>query len=139
MTKSFTVYNPTTGQILRTGYIPEGDISSQVGEGEAVLPLSSMPGQDWVVGGRVVPLPNKPLGDYIFDYNTAQWVPDLKKASYDAIQKRNKLLYESDWTQIPNSPLTPEQVEQWAVYRQALRDVPQQEGYPMNIIWPVAP
>ena len=27
----------------------------------------------------------------------------------------------------------------WAVYRQALRDLPQQEGFPFNITFPVAP
>lgn len=32
------------------------------------------------------------------------------------------LLYESDWTQIPNNPLTPEYSAEWAVYRQELRD-----------------
>ena len=28
---------------------------------------------------------------------------------------------------------------EWAVYRQALRDLPQQEGFPFNITFPVAP
>lgn len=28
---------------------------------------------------------------------------------------------------------------QWAVYRQALRDIPQQEGFPFDIVWPGAP
>lgn len=27
----------------------------------------------------------------------------------------------------------------WAVYRQALRDLPQQEGFPLNVIWPSEP
>lgn len=139
MTQVFTVYKTATGQIIKTGYVSEGDIALQAGEGETAIAKPSQPGQDWVVDGLVVPLPNKPAGDYVFDYTAKEWVPDLERASYDAITKRNKLLYESDWTQIPNAPLTPEQVEQWAVYRQALRDVPQQEGFPMNIVWPVAP
>ena len=139
MTQVFTIYKTATGQIVKTGYVSEGDIALQAGEGETAIAKSSRPGLDWVVDGLVVPLPNKPAGDYVFDYTAKEWVPNLEKASYDAIAKRNKLLYESDWTQIPNAPLTPEQVEQWAVYRQALRDVPQQEGFPMNIVWPVAP
>lgn len=28
---------------------------------------------------------------------------------------------------------------EWAEYRQALRDVPQQEGFPFDVTWPVAP
>jgi len=54
-------------------------------------------------------------------------------------EKRGKLLYESDWTQIPNNPLTNEQQQAWAVYRQALRDVPAQAGFPWNIQWPEQP
>ncbi|NDG64706.1 MAG: hypothetical protein EBY29_14785 [Planctomycetes bacterium] len=31
-------------------------------------------------------------------------------------------LFNSDWTQIPNNPLTPEYSAEWATYRQSLRD-----------------
>ena len=31
-------------------------------------------------------------------------------------------LQDSDWTQIPNNPLTPEYSTAWALYRQELRD-----------------
>jgi hypothetical protein len=34
-------------------------------------------------------------------------------------------LQDSDWTQIPNNPLTPEYSAEWAVYRQELRDFPE--------------
>jgi hypothetical protein len=37
---------------------------------------------------------------------------------------RNAFLNNSDWTQMPDSPLTAEQKEAWATYRQALRDFP---------------
>ena len=52
---------------------------------------------------------------------------------------RNQLLAESDWTQATDSPLTTEQKAAWATYRQALRDVTAQEGFPGSIQWPVAP
>jgi hypothetical protein len=52
--------------------------------------------------------------------------------------KRNNLLARCDWTQLPNTPLTAEQVTAWDVYRQALRDVTAQVD-PFNIEWPVAP
>jgi len=37
---------------------------------------------------------------------------------------RSRLLASSDWTQMPDSPLTDEQRQAWATYRQALRDFP---------------
>ena len=35
--------------------------------------------------------------------------------------------------------LTAEQQQAWAVYRQALLDVPQQDGFPHNVSWPSKP
>lgn len=37
---------------------------------------------------------------------------------------RDRFLTASDWTQMPDSPLTAEQRQAWATYRQALRDAP---------------
>jgi hypothetical protein len=50
--------------------------------------------------------------------------------------ERNRLLSESDWTQLPDSPLL--DVDGWKVYRQDLRDVTLQQN-PFQIIWPDKP
>jgi hypothetical protein len=52
---------------------------------------------------------------------------------------RDGKLSASDWTQIADAPLTTEQRAAWATYRQALRDVPAQAGFPWEVIWPDAP
>jgi hypothetical protein len=62
--------------------------------------------------------------------------PDLEDV---ARQQRNFLLAASDWTQVADAPLTEEQKTAWAIYRQALRDIPSQEGFPAEINWPEAP
>lgn len=49
---------------------------------------------------------------------------------------RNRLLAECDWTQLADSGLTAEKLQQWADYRQALRDVPAQAGFPDVVQWP---
>lgn len=49
--------------------------------------------------------------------------------------KRNELLTKSDWTQIPNNPLTSEQQLEWADYRQRLRDMTNSKPY----IFPIPP
>jgi len=49
---------------------------------------------------------------------------------------RNDKLKECDWTQITDATVDK---EVWATYRQALRDVTAQAGFPWNIDWPVAP
>jgi hypothetical protein len=52
-------------------------------------------------------------------------------------QRRNVLLTETDWTQLPDVPATIR--EAYMAYRQALRDISKQEGFPDNIIWPIKP
>ena len=54
---------------------------------------------------------------------------------------RNKLLADSDWTQMNDSPLSNEDKTAWATYRQELRDMSDLASWP-NIAdddWPVAP
>ena len=51
---------------------------------------------------------------------------------------RNQYLSQSDWTQLPDSPLNTEQKTAWATYRQDLRDVTLQPD-PFNITWPTKP
>ena len=64
------------------------------------------------------------------------------KASKDAEQaksvrtSRNDKLKECDWTQIADS--TADKTA-WATYRQALRDITAQAGFPWTITWPDAP
>jgi hypothetical protein len=53
--------------------------------------------------------------------------------------KRTALLKESDWTQYPDSPLNVEQKQEWAIYRQALRDITSQSGFPTDVQFPDAP
>lgn len=53
--------------------------------------------------------------------------------------QRNSLLSLSDWTQLADAPLTAEKKQAWAEYRQALRDVPEQAGFPEAVVWPSTP
>ena len=50
--------------------------------------------------------------------------------------ERNQRLAECDWTQLADAPVD---AAVWATYRQALRDVPDQAGFPWNVTWPMKP
>lgn len=54
-------------------------------------------------------------------------------------QERNQKLEESDWTQLADSPLSPDDKGYWALYRETLRMIPQQPGFPWNVQWPPKP
>jgi hypothetical protein len=51
-------------------------------------------------------------------------------------QQRGEKLKDSDWTQVADAPVDK---AAWATYRQALRDVTGQEGFPWTITWPTQP
>ena len=53
-------------------------------------------------------------------------------------RKRTRYLTETDWTQLPDSPLTNQKQTEWQIYRQALRDITSQLS-PFSISWPTPP
>lgn len=63
--------------------------------------------------------------------------PGDEELARRARAKRDSLLKSSDWTQLPDVSETVSSM--WRVYRQALRDVTAQDGFPRVIEWPVAP
>jgi len=54
-------------------------------------------------------------------------------------QSRDDKLKETDWIVIKNLESNANIPGVWEVYRQALRDVPNQSGFPWTITWPVEP
>jgi len=59
------------------------------------------------------------------------------RAEQNVRDERNRLLTKSDWTQ--GKDIADNVSTAWATYRQALRDIPAQEGFPYSITWPQAP
>jgi hypothetical protein len=59
----------------------------------------------------------------------------LSEAEENMRVQRTNLLNETDWMALSDSTLTPE----WALYRQSLRDLSQQAGWPYDIEWPSKP
>ena len=55
---------------------------------------------------------------------------------------RDIFLRESDWTQVPDSPLSDSKKAEWATYRQTLRNMPatySSETDPLKVVWPDKP
>jgi hypothetical protein len=57
----------------------------------------------------------------------------------DVRQQRNELLAQCDWTQLPDAPLDADAKLAWQLYRETLRMVPEQAGFPWNVEWPPVP
>lgn len=90
-------------------------------------------------------LPSSPNPRYSYNIISNQWEDARTEeqkyldSSRVVLSQRNAMLLASDWTQLPNNPLTSEQQAAWSTYRQALRDITTQSGYPFDVIWPTPP
>ncbi len=128
------------GEVLRTGTCQDDMIDVQAGNGEASIeipPEHDMPANHYYEDGAFIDLSAQPSPHHRFDFAAKAWVLDIDQVTWAAIQSRNAALSESDWTQLPDVPLATKSA--WAAYRQALRDITDQPGYPLSISWPEMP
>lgn len=63
--------------------------------------------------------------------------PTAEQVAAHVRAQRDYLLTQTDWTQAADVPQATK--DKWAPYRQALRDVPQQAGFPYEVTWPTKP
>lgn len=65
--------------------------------------------------------------------------PDDSMVAEAVRDKRDNLIGETDYYLMPDYPSNPQNLEELKVYRQALRDIPKQEGFPRDVRWPDVP
>ena len=69
----------------------------------------------------------------------------LTAAEYDTVlaasarQKRDRLIVATDYLVTPDYPIESDRLAKVKIYRQALRDIPEQSGFPRTIAWPEKP
>ena len=61
---------------------------------------------------------------------------DITETSELIRNERDRLLLSCDWAVLPDAKTNK---EKWETYRQALRDIPEQKGFPYEVTWPVPP
>lgn len=104
----------------------------------SVLPVVQVQKPEAAAGNIARELPP----EFIDGQWTQRWVVEPKTAeqiesdAQSVRAQRGQLLIASDWTQLPDAPVAQ---SAWAAYRQALRDIPSQQGFPWDIQWPIQP
>lgn len=63
----------------------------------------------------------------------------LDRAQRNIRNRRDGLLAQTDWIVVMHTEKGTSVPTEWAVYRQALRDITAQEGFPFNVVWPTQP
>lgn len=61
--------------------------------------------------------------------------PTIEELAIAIRSKRNTLLAKTDWTQSADVPQATKDL--WTTYRQSLRDITTQMGFPQNVTWPI--
>jgi hypothetical protein len=90
---------------------------------------------DAITGVKVV----REMNDQEYaDWQSKQIILDEQQAKAIRAERDSKLA-ECDWRVIKAIESNQPQDFEWAAYRQALRDVPTQAGFPLAVIWPQEP
>jgi len=150
---NYTVFDIASKEIIRSGVCDEDIFALQADVGQGVIEGEYNNFVGYVENNVIVFYTaqqtalkqNQPSPFSYWSNQTFSWIDSRTEtqqyndAKNGVALQRNTLLYESDWTQIPNNPLSIEEQEAWAVYRQQLRDITSQSGYPLNVVWPTKP
>lgn len=131
----------SVGKILMTGIAGDSLTEKDLEPcgGKPVLNVPDEVGHEthYYSNGVFKTFPIKPTQSHIWDWVSLSWKVNLAAAELAIKDERNKLLADTDWTQLPDVPEVTRKF--WVEYRQALRDITEQVGYPLNISWPTKP
>lgn len=89
----------------------------------------------------VVVEPGHPLWDEFVASSPEPYAPPAPEVIAEETARRvraerDQRLAASDWTQLADASVSR---TDWAAYRQALRNVPEQDGFPLSVDWPTPP
>ena len=120
----YTIYNISSGEIRKCVTASESDIVNMYNsETENIVAGFFEPSAYKIEGGKAVEL-----------VETEDW-------DFFNRDKRNHELLMSDWTQVPDSPLSDSKKAEWATFRQAMRDITTHSNWPNleDADWPTPP
>lgn len=152
----FVIYQTTGGEV--TGYIagaaataptvPSGLSVGAVTASE-LAEITDLIADGYILGEPLEPYkayfeafynPANPVGSRVSVATYGGGVPPVPSELAAALRlQRNALLAATDFTQLADVPISSALRTDFADYRQDLRDVPQQGGFPSSVTWPTAP
>lgn len=138
-----TVFDKVTGEVIRTAGASSMEHLDLYDDPEVVV--FHVGGYDYeeayLHNDEIIFKPPKPSYFHCWDEQEKVWKENITVIKDNVISKRNSLLLESDWTDTLSfkNRVGESKYNEWQVYRQALRDITTQEGFPITVVWPVAP
>lgn len=122
---SFSESGPTQSFLSENGCLPVSQWKAHDRNTQKLVPVAP-----YVEGEQVFTVQVQPL--------TQEDRQEQRRAKAAEVRRqRDRLISETDWTQLEDYPKNNKAA--WKAYRQALRDVPQQSGFPDTVLWPTSP
>ena len=134
---------------MKLTIIADDKFVSKDGVGISGLPLKDFPSDIWAVqwDGTKGTVEKRdmsftditditPYNAWVTEWETANTALSEEEGNLTLDQFRewrNGLLYETDWTVLPDSPLSADKQAEWKTYRQKLRDLPANTSEPYRV------
>ena len=155
MMKNYVVFDPATGEIFAHGICPGAAFELQRRDGMGLIEAVASGETHYIVDSVPVAYTEeqaaakraRPGASHRWSNQTFSWV-DQRSAEQIAAgkaagarERRDRLLAESDWTDTlsARARLGDALYQAWQDYRQALRDITRQPGFPSSVTWPAPP
>jgi hypothetical protein len=120
----YSIYEKVTGRIVAIGYTEDLGLVSIDDDHQVLVGVYDRQTQ-YVLDGKVIDKPKSEIEQEEIDRAWGKLRVDRKQR-----------LVACDWTQVPDAPVDH---AVWAVYRQELRDLPQNTPDPRFVVWPTSP
>jgi hypothetical protein len=134
--KQIWLVNSVTGVIQGSGFVSGNyDVNSITAENSVAVEIPPSNDLQLWKQGQWVDRPSKPDDNHL--WIDGAWQLDESSVAATIRRQRDTFLAKSDWTQMPDVTLANKPA--WTTYRQALRGITAQTGYPFNIVWPTPP
>lgn len=154
--KKYIIYDIATGEIEAAYTLDDKAVMAAPSDGKGVIESEASWNLHYVLNGEVTAYTpgqaaakaERPTLNHVWSNETFSWSdpyasPERELAALVVTvrQNRDRLLAESDWTDTLSAKtrLGDALYNAWQDYRQILRDIPNQAGFPTSIAWPEPP
>jgi hypothetical protein len=139
---TYILYNKKTGQLIQVmKNCNLEDILHMLSEDVGAKLATDLPENSdyYIQDNSIVTIPPQPSSNHIWDPGSKQWELSKGLMLLKIKQLQQRLLRESDWIIIRALDQGVPIPKDWQTYRQKLRDIDAQPGYPNTIEWPIKP
>lgn len=137
--KSIIIYDKVSGEILAYKASNINEFLDDEIRGSMLVDIDPFDTTNYVKNGNIEKRLPKP--DKNYTWNGVNWIANLDSISRELRAKRNIMLSESDFTDTLSYKTRKgnNTYDAWQTYRQALRDITAQPGFPLDVVWPEPP